>query len=320
MSLKSNVFKTIALLISILSISACQNDNAKNKKETSGTPNINKFTPIEPEYSIITDEEISKAGQANDAKYSVKNVLQDEDNPLKGKKIYWLGSSVTYGSASESESMADFLAAKAGCISVKEAVSGTTLFDDNASADTGEKSYVRRLKTSKNFNVEDKIDAFVCQISTNDCTSARLNKRGTISPNEIIEKEKFNTKTTLGAIEYIISYVTENWECPIYFYSGAHFTDGSNKAERQNSNPKGSDYGKLVEQVHQIADKFNEYAGFHVEVIDLFNDEKFNNQVSKSYYSWATSDPIHPKKAGYLQWWTPYFEAHLINSFGEYEL
>jgi len=51
--------------------------------------------------------------------------------------------------------------------------------------------------------------------------------------------------------------------------------------------------------------------GFEVGVIDLFNDEEFNAVASDAYYSWATSDAIHPKKAGYLQWWTPYFESYL---------
>lgn len=39
------------------------------------------------------------------------------------------------------------------------------------------------------------------------------------------------------------------------------------------------------------------------EIIDLFNDGDFNKQASDKYYKWATSDPIHPKKAGYLEWW-----------------
>ncbi|MBP5242582.1 MAG: hypothetical protein J6Z36_02705 [Clostridia bacterium] len=117
--------------------------------------------------------------------------------------------------------------------------------------------------------------------------------------------------TTLGGVEFIISYVTQTWHCPVYFYSGAYFGDGTNKANRQNNNPKGSEYGKLVAQVKEVCEKWNNYYDYHTGVIDLYGDEAFNAAASDGYYQWATSDPIHPKNAGYLQWWTPYFENYL---------
>ena len=52
------------------------------------------------------------------------------ENPLQGKHIVFLGSSVTYGSASGGVSFADFIAARNGCTVTKEAVSGTTLVDN----------------------------------------------------------------------------------------------------------------------------------------------------------------------------------------------
>ena len=96
---------------------------------------------VVPEIQYTLEEEIVAGVTANDKKYSATNVTQREDSPLKGKTIYWLGSSVTYGSASEGESMADYLQALTGCISKKDAVSGTTIFDDNKTADTGLNSY-----------------------------------------------------------------------------------------------------------------------------------------------------------------------------------
>ena len=77
------------------------------------------------------------------------------------------------------------------------------------------------------------------------------------------------------------------------------------------ANPKGTAYGELVSQVKQVVDKWSEL-GYDVGVIDLYNDTDFNAHVSDEYYKWATSDAIHPKRAGYLQWWTPYFEQYLI--------
>ena len=103
--------------------------------------------------------------------------------------------------------------------------------------------------------------------------------------------------------------MTDTWGCPVYFYSGAYFGD---EGSRKNANPKGSEYGKLVAQVNDVVKKW-QAAGYDVDVIDLYNDEAFNGAVTDEYYKWCTSDPIHPKKAGYLNWWTPYFEAFLIN-------
>ena len=59
--------------------------------------------------------------------YAVDNFPTLEDSPLAGKTFFWLGSSVTLGSNSLEESMADFIAKKYDCTCIKEAVSGTTL-------------------------------------------------------------------------------------------------------------------------------------------------------------------------------------------------
>ena len=263
---------------------------------------------VYPEEQYTVSDDVIATSLPNDAIYGVNNVTQRADSPLKDKVIYWLGSSVTYGSASNGQSMADYLSALTGCVSKKDAVSGTTIFDDNASSDTGANSYTRRLVNSKTFDKNEKVDAFVCQISTNDARNDRLNKRGMITDEDVYESKDFNKATTLGGIEFIISYVTETWGCPVYFYSGSYFGD---TGTRKNSNPKGSEYSKLVDQVKEIAEKYNNIQGFNVGVIDLYNDAEFNAVASDNYYSWCMSDSIHPKAAGYLQWWTPYFESYL---------
>ncbi|MBO4541114.1 MAG: SGNH/GDSL hydrolase family protein [Bacilli bacterium] len=265
-----------------------------------------------PEYAFSSDEEILAGLSAQDRRFDIQNVPTIPNHPLKGKLFYWLGSSVTEGSGAEGQSMADYLAAKSGCLYKKDAVSGTTLFDDEKNSD----SYIERLKNSRIFeDTNDAVDAFLCQISTNDCTNERLKKRGAISAFDIFDLEEFDASTTLGAIEYIIGFVKKRYGCPIYFYSGAFFGDGSDKTKRQSANPKGSEYGKLVDQVLEIAEKWNRRGGADVRVIDLYHDEAFNARIADAYYAWAMNDPIHPKKAGYLQWWMPYFEARLINDF-----
>ncbi|MCR5491703.1 MAG: SGNH/GDSL hydrolase family protein [Bacilli bacterium] len=309
--------KRIVILLSLgLLTASCGSSNggassilASSAEESSSTISI--------EYEVPSAEDVPQNVSAGDARYDVSKVVQKENHPLKGKTIYWLGSSVTYGSASSGQSMADYLAAKSGCISKKDAVSGTTMYNDGKSSATGANSYVNRLKNSKVFDPDnDWVDAFVCQISTNDCTNDRLDKRGSITADDVTDMDSFDVATTLGAIEYIIAYAYEVLYCPVYFYSGAYFSDGTDKAQRQNNNPKGSEYGKLVDQVLEIAAKWNSKKGYDVKVIDLYHDKDFNAVASDAYYAWATNDPIHPRKAGYLQWWTPYFEAKLIEDLG----
>lgn len=261
-----------------------------------------------PETLYTVTEEFISAKQANDAAFKVASVEKREESPLAGKTLYWLGSSVTYGSASGGESMADYLAALTGCISKKDAVSGTTIFDDNLTENTGAKSYTRRLVNSTVFDKEEQVDAFICQISTNDARNDRLGKRGFMTGIDFDTSDAFDKTTTLGGVEFIITYVTETWGCPVYFYSGSYFGD---TGTRKNSNPKGSEYAKLIDQVREIAEKYNGIEGFEVGIIDLYNDEAFNAVASDKYYSWVMSDSIHPKAAGYLQWWTPYFESYL---------
>ena len=265
-------------------------------------------TEKKPQYAVPA--EIPSVA-ANDESFSVKNIAKREDSPLAGKTFYWLGSSVTYGSASQGESMADYLAAYTGCTSVKEAVSGTTIYDDGGNGDSGAKSYTRRMVKGTAFDKTAQIDALICQISTNDARNDRLTKWGKMRDDEGVYKDYFDKSTTLGGVEYIIAYAIETWQCPVYFYSGAYFGDSGTRAS---TNPTGTNYGKLVDEVKKIATKWQNM-GYEVGVIDLFNDEAFNATASDEYYKWATSDAIHPKRAGYAQWWTPYFEAYLLNVF-----
>ena len=117
---------------------------------------------------------------------------------LKGKNVLFLGSSVTYGSASGGISFADIMAEQCGFNCIKEAVSGTNL------ADIGENSYVSRLKRLSNLP---KIDLFVCQLSTNDA-SRKI-------PIEKIEE----------AILFIADYAKNNFKCPIVFYTNTYYDD-----------------------------------------------------------------------------------------------
>ena len=192
------------------------------------------------------------------------------------KKIIFLGSSVTYGSAAGGVSFADIICAKSSFEMIKEAVSGTTLVDEDDS------SYVSRLKRIDT----DSADLFICQLSTNDASLGK--PLGEIS--EVFDKDSFDTKTVAGAIEYIIAYARKNWGCPIAFYTGTKF----------DSKP----YSDMVALLKEIAEKWG------IVVIDLWNESSFN-EVSQEDYARYMSDPIHPTLEGYKEWWGPYIEKYI---------
>lgn len=309
----SSSFILLFVTLSSMCLSSCA-DKGKTSNGSISSDN-SKTTPVgRVEYAIPDDNAFSTSSDPNGEQFDLSNV-QRAVSPLEGKKIYWLGSSVTYGHASNGVAMSEYISALTGCECKKDAVSGTTILCDNESIYSGAKSYVTRLMNSTIFDKNENIDAFICQISTNDCISSNLSKRGKITEKDVIDIDKFDIETTLGGVETIIAYVFNTWHCPIYFYSGSYFTDGLDKSLRQNRDPKGSKYEVLVSQVKQISEKWNEHENFHVGVIDMFNDEEFNKLASDKYYSWAMSDAVHPKKAGYLQWWSPYIVKYLENDF-----
>ena len=103
----------------------------------------------------------------NAEQYHPEQLSEKADSPLKGKHMIFLGSSVTYGSASLGVAFPEYLAALDGIEIVKEAVPGTTLVTEG---DTDATSYIPRMKT---IDPAYPADCFICQLSTNDATQGK---------------------------------------------------------------------------------------------------------------------------------------------------
>lgn len=216
----------------------------------------------------------------NDNFYSVENTERLPDSILTNKTFYFLGSSVTYGAGAMAEGMGDFIAKRNGCVCLKEAVSSTTL------ADIDEKSYVARLENYVFSNDKTQhLDCFICQLSTND--RSRSDNFGVVTSSDVKNINAFDKTTTFGAIEYIIALCKKTWNCPIIFYTGTKFESDT--------------YEVMISALKQIAEKWD------IAVLDLFYDKDFNN-VSNETYNLYMLDPVHPKRAGYREWWVPAFE------------
>lgn len=209
----------------------------------------------------------------NAGKYSLENVPQIFGSPLEGLNICYLGSSVTYGALSQGVAFAEYIAKRNGTAFVKEAVSGTTLVTTGDSGD----SYVERMKK---LDKRAKFDLFMCQLSTNDATLNR--PLGAVSDT--------GTETVCGAVNAIIGYVKDTWDCPVIFYTNPYYESAF--------------YAAMVQAVKEIA------AVKGAGVIDMYTDAVFND-ISNEKRSLYMADKIHPTKAGYLEWLTPFMERYI---------
>lgn len=216
----------------------------------------------------------------NAPQYDPQNIQQLPESTLAGKHIIFLGSSVTYGASAQGVSFADDIGARNGCFITKEAVSGTTLVDN------GPNSYISRLKK---LNTAQAADLFICQLSTNDATQ----KKPLGSVSDSFQAEGFDTGTVAGAIEYIIAYARKVWSCPVMFYTNPRYDS--------------NEYANMVALLYAIQEKWD------IFVIDLWGDAKFN-AITEKQQSLYMADAIHPTKAGYLEWWTPYMEGAIYEA------
>ncbi len=215
--------------------------------------------------------------KGNSREYAVASCMQQEHSALSGKRICFLGSSVTYGFAARGESFADYLAAQDGILAFKYAVSGTTL------GDVDSRSYVARMER---IDTNESFDLFICQLSTNDSSFGV--PFGSISASK--NPADFDKKTTIGAMEHILAYVRDTWGCPAAFFT----------CPRYPSAP----YQNLVTQLYRLQEKWN------FEILDLWQDTKMGESICRNRDIYMTDD-IHPTRACYQKLWTPFFRKRI---------
>lgn len=218
--------------------------------------------------------------------YNLENVEVLPVNNLSGKNIGFLGSSITEGSASMGVSFVDYIGKRNNNTYTKEAISGTTLASTSSELGKGD-SYVDRLV---NMDISINYDLFVCQLSTND--AHQMKTLGELS--ESTKIDAFDTRTIYGAIEFIIAYVNKTWGCPVVFFTSPKFDNQM--------------YAEMVEALYRVQEKWK------VQIIDMYADREFNN-ISVDERNLYMADDFHPTAAGYLLWWTPYFEEAFYGMF-----
>ena len=262
----------------------------------------------------------------NDSKYdptgSLALSLADPDAKaaLNERTIFFLGSSITYGSATKGVSFADYIRARDGATVYKEAVSGTTM--SKTSVMPG-KSYVERL-TNNGWAEGISPDVFACQLSLNDSLTANKVDLGTdadlVLNFDQLEGEHADdylaalyeqADTVAGSIRYITAFAYRYWpDCQVVFYT-------------VRDNGYNTVYPKMRTMLFKARKTYGTYdlsygddgTGYknrnRIEIIDMFSNSELTNLNAK-YYCLYMNDANHPKKAGYLYQWTPAFEEALI--------
>ena len=206
----------------------------------------------------------------------------DPSDPLSGLDIIWVGSSVTYGAqAGGHYSMVDAIEDNhPGTVCEKYAISATTLVNQS------DDSYVARLKLIPKDRTPDLI---VVQLSTNDATTNK--PFGEIA--EGFEADSFDDTTIAGAIESIIAYARDTFDCPVVFYTGTY-------CEKEN-------YPEMIQLLLDIQKKWD------IGVIDMFDNEEMTAIYGSDQYELYMHDDVHPFRLGYVEWWTPVIEQGLVD-------
>ncbi|MHA8111261.1 SGNH/GDSL hydrolase family protein [Lactobacillaceae bacterium Melli_B4] len=215
--------------------------------------------------------------KGNDELYAPSKQFYNPNSRLNDKRIVFLGSSITSGITARGDSFVDFLRIEHGVNAQKEAISGTTL------AGNDDDSYVSRLKQKVDPNQS--LDVFICQLSIND--QRKDKPLGEV--NKSFDIENFDINTTIGAIEYIIAYVNQHWDCPIVFFTCLSKPD--------------SEYELLRNKLFHLQRKWN------FEIIDIWGNNYIHRLNDK--HPEYMADDCHPTRAGYRYCWTPVFVREL---------
>lgn len=179
---------------------------------------------------------------------------------------YFLGSSVTYGSATGGRSFVEEIAALYPIAYNKQAISGTTLVDNGAN------SYVQRLVSR--FDPTIAPDRLIVQLSTNDASQNK--PLGAVSDSK--NSADFDQTTVIGAMEFIISYAKETWNCPVAFYTNPYYNNAT--------------YEKMIDALYDLQEKWG------IMIFDFYYYVDMEELPSATLSSYM-ADSIHPNATGY---------------------
>ena len=244
--------------------------------------------------------------EGNSDKYNPENTAPLASQPIKGKKLFWLGSSVFQGFGAGGTSPALWVDAQEGTSSVIEIKGGTFLASVDGEIGSGlgsidaSTSYTNRLR-NHDAKTDPGIDLVVVQLSTND--SKGFCPLGEVLPADKKNFDDFDLTTTAGSLEAITAYARDVWGARTLVITGTEFIDEMTYSGGQHADI----YLDMIDVCHQIDEKW----GDQFVVLDLWHNEPMYEGITMGDTLWRSymSDAIHPTKKGYLEWWGPYVNA-----------
>lgn len=225
---------------------------------------------------VLTRYGTKKDHPGNDSKYD-PDTLEVRKTALYGKHMLWMGSSFSAGTGSAGITLCNYLSHINSMVIINESLAHSYL------SSLTQNSAIRRFRSS--LALVSHTDYLVIEISPIDAEMTH----GTVS--ESFDRFTFRTKTTIGALEYLIAYALNLWKPEIILFTLPYCSDPS--------------YEQLIRQVHEVSQKWN------VHLIDMYHDRELENPdpVKRSLYM---TDITHPTKAGLRDWIVPYMQKKLL--------
>lgn len=200
------------------------------------------------------------------------------DSALIDQSIVFVGSNLVTGSKASGDSFVEYLRQSHGINAVVYGKDGASLVERGAN------SIPAMIRTIPTENANPRM--ILCEVPYIDGTG--YSRIGQITDGYF--NDQYDTKSVIGAMEFIISYSQDTWGCPVVFYTC-----------QPNDN---THYAKIVDAVLKVADKWN------IEVIDFYHDEGMVLDDRQQALYMATDSC--PTKAGYKELYTPRFEEFLL--------
>ncbi len=182
---------------------------------------VGKWGHTQESYDVYFGNKTETVTEADLPRYGEDTILYANTGD-KREVMYFLGSSVTYGTNDHGNSWADYLADRYGdqVIVRKRALSGTTLVN------TEDASYIGRMLTQ--IPTTARMDHLIVQLSTNDSgwglpigkLGPKNEFRSEYYDNRIDDYGKKGNREIINGMEFIIAYAMETWQSKVTYWSG----------------------------------------------------------------------------------------------------
>ncbi len=231
--------------------------------------------------------------------YNPENAPVNENSPIKGKTIFWIGSSVFYGYSAQNKSLGSYVEHMDGAKKVEALKPGATI------ADINERSYYHQI-LEHNRETDPVIDLVVIQLTTNDCKGRTV--VGEVSP--YYDSSTFDSNTSIGSLEAIACYAMGTWDCPTLLISSPRFTKETTMTGMQDIET----YEELIEKSHELESKWD-----FLYFLDLWdNEEMFKDmEIGDDRHRLYMADSIHSTKLGFLEWLLPQIRPAIYSIIGD---